>query len=209
MYRRFVKPLLDRIVAFFLLIILSPLFIVISLVLWFIKPGKVFFIHQRPGQYGKPFYLIKFRTMNDERDSTGKLLPNIERITVIGRFLRYTSLDEIPQIINVLGGSLSLVGPRPLEMRYMKLYTEEQQKRHNVKPGITGLAQVNGRNGLLWEDRFKFDVWYSENLSFSLDIKILILTIRRVLKQEGVNADELNTVVPFDIYLKSKGESSE
>lgn len=204
MYSCCLKPIFDFLLALFLLIILSPVFLIISLVLKFSSIKAVFFIHQRPGLNGKPFMLLKFKTMNEECDKDGKLLPNVQRITKTGSFLRKYSLDEIPQLINVLKGDLSLVGPRPLEMRYLPYYTPEQNRRHNVKPGITGWAQINGRNSVTWEEKFKLDVWYVNNVSFLIDMKILLHTIKKVLVREGINADENNTVVPLDIYLKKK-----
>jgi lipopolysaccharide/colanic/teichoic acid biosynthesis glycosyltransferase len=164
----------------------------------------VFFVHQRPGKNGRPFNLIKFKSMNEKRDASGNLLPNMQRITPLGSFLRKTSLDEIPQFINVIKGDISFIGPRPLEMRYLPYYSTEQNRRHNVKPGITGWAQVNGRNSLNWEEKFRLDVWYVDNLSFKLDLKIFFLTIKRVLVRDGINADTNNTVEPFDIYLQNK-----
>lgn len=204
MYRKFFKLLVDKIISLILLILISPLFILLALLTWFCTSGHIFFIHERPGLNGKHFKLLKFKTMNDERGPDSKLLPNIERITRWGRFLRSTSLDELPQLINVLKGDISLVGPRPLEIRYLKYYSDEQRRRHEVKPGITGWAQVNGRNSLSWEEKFKLDVWYVDNLSLGLDFKILFMTLIKVIKGEGINSDVSNTVVPFDIYLKQK-----
>lgn len=162
------------------------------------KLGKpVIFKQQRPGLNGQPFYLYKFRTMTDERDSNGILLPNEERHTAFGRLIRKFSLDELPQLVNVLKGDLSLVGPRPLLMEYLPLYSPEQARRHEVKPGITGWAQVNGRNAISWEDKFRFDVWYVDHQSLWLDIKILWRTLFKVLKSEGVNLSEKVTVERF------------
>ncbi len=208
MYTRFLKSLIDRITSLLLLILLSPCFIILFLITWFDTSGNVFFIHERPGLKGKPFKLLKFKTMNEKRSPDGKLLPNIQRITRWGTFMRRMSLDEIPQLINVMKGDISLVGPRPLEMRYLKYYTEEQKRRHNVKPGMTGWAQINGRNTLSWEEKFRLDVWYVDNLSFRLDMKILFRTLFKVIRGEGINSDASNTVVPFDIYLKSKTNGS-
>src|SRR5690554_5070528 len=170
------KYFMDKVLAFLLLILLSPFFIIIAVILRFSSIKKVFFIHQRPGLNCKPFYVIKFKTMNDEKDENGNLLPNTDRITKFGAFLRKTSLDEIPQIINVLKGDISFIGPRPLEMRYLPLYSEEQNKRHNIKPGISGWAQVNGRNAISWEKKFELDNFYVENVSLGLDIKIFLKT---------------------------------
>lgn len=202
-YPRF-KYFIDRVLALVLLILLLPVFITIAIMLKFSSVGKVFFIHQRPGLRRKPFNLIKFKTMNDKRDATGILLPNSERITPFGSFLRKTSLDELPQLINVLKGELSFIGPRPLEMRYLPLYTERQNIRHSVKPGISGWAQVNGRNAISWEEKFELDIYYVHNISFLLDLKILFLTIQKVLTGSGVNANETQTVEPLDVYLKNK-----
>lgn len=198
------KRLFDVIVAVSAFTVFSPLFILISLSLKFSSIGQVFFLHQRPGLNGKPFKVIKFKTMNDKKNEDGKLLPNIERITPLGAFLRNSSLDEIPQLLNVIKGDISLVGPRPLEMRYLPLYSKIQNRRHEVRPGITGWAQVNGRNTISWEKKFELDVWYVDNRTFFLDIKILLLTIRKVLKSEGVNESKTDTVVPFDVYLQNK-----
>lgn len=181
------KRFIDLLVSLSFLLILSfPIIIMIILVR--IKLGSpIIFKQQRPGLYGKPFYLYKFRTMTDERDSKGELLADQVRLTSFGKFLRKYSLDEIPQLINVVKGNLSLVGPRPLLMEYLPLYSNEQVKRHHVKPGITGWAQVNGRNAITWEKKFALDVWYVNNQSFSLDMKILFLTVIKVLKSEGIN----------------------
>lgn len=186
------------------LILLSPLLIIIAVTLKSSSIGKVFFVHQRPGLDSKPFYLIKFKTMNDKKYTSGELLPNKYRITRLGRFLRNSSLDEIPQLINVLRGDISFIGPRPLEMRYLPLYTPEQKKRHDVKPGISGWAQVNGRNTISWEEKFQLDLYYVHNMSFTLDLWILWLTIKKVLTKEGVNSSADETVIPLDVYLKNK-----
>ncbi|MGX1982298.1 sugar transferase EpsL [Thermolongibacillus altinsuensis] len=181
------KRLFDFICALLGIIILSPI-ILVTAVLVRIKLGSpVIFKQQRPGLHGKPFYLYKFRTMTDERDENGELLPDHMRLTPFGQFLRKFSLDELPQLFNVLKGDLSLVGPRPLLMEYLELYTPEQARRHEVKPGITGWAQVNGRNAISWEEKFKLDVWYVDNRSFWLDLKILFLTVIKVFKSEGIN----------------------
>jgi sugar transferase EpsL len=160
--------------------------------------GKpVFFIQQRPGLYGKPFKIIKFRTMSEKYDSSGNLLPDHERLTTLGRWLRKTSLDELPELFNVLKGDMSLVGPRPLLMEYLNRYTPEQARRHEVKPGITGWAQINGRNAISWEEKFKLDVWYVEHANIWLDLKILLLTLITVIKGQGVSADDHVTMPPF------------
>jgi undecaprenyl phosphate N,N'-diacetylbacillosamine 1-phosphate transferase len=160
--------------------------------------GKVWFIQQRPGKHGRPFKLIKFRTMSDAKDEQGELLSDELRLTAIGKFIRKTSIDELPQLINVLKGDMSLVGPRPLLMEYLPLYNEEQMCRHAVKPGITGWAQVNGRNTISWPEKFKLDVWYVNNISFLLDLKILLLTLLKVFKAEGISAVDEATMKKFD-----------
>lgn len=197
-----IKYLADRIIAFVLLLILIPFLIVVALALKFSSIGQVFFVHQRPGLNCKPFYLIKFKTMNDKRDAQGNLLSNNERITRLGNFLRKTSMDELPQLINVLKGDVSFIGPRPLEMRYLSLYTERQNRRHEVKPGMSGWAQVNGRNSIGWDEKFELDLYYVENISLWLDIKILFVTIKKVILGNNVNANTNQTVEPFDVYLK-------
>ena len=185
-YQKLIKPIIDTSIAAILLLILSPIMILISIVLMFVNRGSPFFMQTRPGEHGKPFSIIKFKTMNDKLDEEGKLLPDSMRLTKIGQLLRKTSLDEIPQLINVLKGDLSLVGPRPLLMQYLPHYSEEQLQRHNVKPGITGWAQVNGRTSISFDKRFELDVWYARNLSFKLDIKILIMTFLNVIRSKGV-----------------------
>ncbi|MCL0049504.1 sugar transferase [Peptococcaceae bacterium] len=175
------------VVSAVLLVIFAPVMAVVALLVW-IKLGRpVLFKQKRPGLHGKPFVFYKFRTMTDERDENGNLLPDEKRLTSFGKFLRKYSLDELPQLINVLKGDMSLVGPRPLLMEYLPLYTKEQARRHEVRPGVTGWAQVNGRNAISWEEKFKLDVWYIDNRSFWLDIKILWLTLIKVIKREGIN----------------------
>ncbi len=171
------------------LVMLSPVLIIVSIVLLVSNHGKPFFFQTRPGKNEKPFKIIKFKTMNDKTDAHGELLPFDQRITAMGAFIRKYSLDEIPQLINVLKGDMSLIGPRPLLMQYLPLYNEQQKKRHNVKPGITGWAQVNGRNAITWKQKFELDIWYVEHLSFIVDLKILLLTIKKVVIKEGVNSD--------------------
>lgn len=198
MYRRYFKPLIDFLVAFLACFFLLPLFLLIAFLLLMANRDNPFFVQQRPGKDGKIFKIIKFKTMNDRRDSSGKLLPDAERLTSIGKIVRKTSLDEVPQLINVLKGDMSLVGPRPLLPEYLKLYTLHQKKRHFVKPGITGWAQVNGRNAISWNKKFDLDVWYVENLSFILDLKIIWMTFLKVIKSEGVNTVNMATTEPFN-----------
>ncbi|MCM3115094.1 sugar transferase [Neobacillus sp. MER 74] len=181
------KRLFDFIISFIFFTSLFPIFLIVALIIRLKLGSPILFKQQRPGLYGKPFYLYKFRTMTDERDDKGTLLPDNIRLTPFGLFLRKFSLDEYPQLINVMKGDISLVGPRPLLMEYLPLYTKEQSLRHNVKPGITGWAQVNGRNAISWEGKFELDIWYVNNHSFLLDIKILFLTVYKVVKSEGIN----------------------
>ena len=197
MYKIFFKPLLDFILSLLGLIISSPLFLIVIIALLFANKGKVFFLQNRPGKNEEIFKIIKFRTMNDNRDAHGNLLPDEERLTTIGKLVRKTSLDEIPQLINVLLGNMSLIGPRPLLPEYLPLYNDFQKKRHLIKPGITGWAQINGRNAVDWEKKFMFDVWYVENMSFLLDLQIMFLTLKKVLKLEGVNREGEATNIAF------------
>lgn len=198
MYKSFFKRVIDFILAFFGLILLSPIFILIFVLLCLANQGKPFFFQKRPGKNERFFYIIKFKTMNDRKDIEGNLLPDQERLTKVGSFVRKTSLDEIPQLINVLKGDMSLIGPRPLLPQYIELYNEEQKKRHNVKPGITGWAQINGRNNVTWKKKFELDVWYVSNLSFILDLKIFFKTFEKVFKTEGVNKEGSVTTEYFD-----------
>ncbi|GAF66999.1 undecaprenyl-phosphate galactose phosphotransferase [Bacillus sp. TS-2] len=191
------KRIIDILAASILLIILAPLIGCIMLLIKFKLGSPVFFKQLRPGLDVKPFTLYKFRTMTNEKDKSGFYLTDSKRLTPIGRFLRKYSLDEWPQLINVLKGELSLVGPRPLLMEYIPLYSEAQLKRHDVKPGITGWAQVNGRNSTTWEKRFEYDLWYVENHSFLLDIKILAMTVKKVFRSEGINQSEQDTMERF------------
>ena len=189
MFKHFIKPLGDCFVALFLLIILSPIIVAISLLLYLTNNGMVFFFQQRPGLHSEPFMIIKFKTMRDAFDNEGIPLPDVLRLTRVGSIVRSVSLDELVQLINVLKGDMSLVGPRPLLMQYLTRYTPEQAKRHNVKPGITGWAQVNGRNAISWEQKFKLDIEYVEKQSFVLDLKILWMTFLNVLQRKDVSAD--------------------
>jgi undecaprenyl phosphate N,N'-diacetylbacillosamine 1-phosphate transferase len=197
MYGRIIKPFFDRIVALFLFIILLPVIGIISLILLFSFKKNILFIQERSGKNGLSFNLIKFRTMHNLYDNRGLLLPDMERITPVGSFLRKTSLDELPQLINIVRGEMSFVGPRPLLPEYLPLYNEEQRRRMEVMPGVTGWAQVNGRNALSWHERFKLDVWYVDHQSFWLDLKILFLTLVKVLKAEGINNSQTHTMEPF------------
>lgn len=181
------KRLFDLLVSLILFICLSPITMIVALAVRIKLGSPVVFKQQRPGLYGKPFYLYKFRTMTDTKDGNGQLLPDQLRLTTFGRILRKFSLDELPQLINVMKGDISLVGPRPLLMDYLPFYTAEQHRRHDVKPGITGWAQVNGRNAISWEEKFKLDVWYVDHHSFLLDMKILYLTVFKVFNSEGIN----------------------
>ena len=191
------KRLLDLFLALILVIIVSPLIIILGLMIRLNMGSPVIFKQKRPGFKGRPFYLYKFRTMNETRGKDGELLSDDERLTGLGRLLRCFSLDELPQLFNVIKGELSFVGPRPLLMTYLERYSEEQARRHEVKPGITGWAQVNGRNAVNWEDRFKLDVWYVDNQSFWLDLKILVMTAVKVLKAEGISGEGTETMSEF------------
>lgn len=198
MYQSVFKPLLDRFCAFVLLVVTSPVIAVVSAVLYVANQGNIWFLQERPGKDGVIFTVIKFRTMNDKRDAHGNLLPDKERLTGVGKFIRKTSLDELPQLFNVLRGDMSFVGPRPLLVEYLALYNPEQLRRHHVKPGITGWAQVNGRNSVLWPQRFAYDVWYVDHISLWLDLKILMLTVLKVLKADGINSETSVTMEKFD-----------
>lgn len=198
MYRHFFKRVFDFLAAFFGLLILSPVFIVVTIALYFANQGKPFFFQERPGKDENVFHIIKFKSMNDKKDSSGKLLPDAARLTPVGSFVRKTSLDEIPQLINVLKGDMSLIGPRPLRTYYLPLYSVEQRKRHNVRPGITGWAQINGRNAISWTKKFELDVYYVENLSFMMDLKIFFLTIKKVFVREGISKEGHVTTEAFN-----------
>ena len=189
MYNFFLKRILDLLSATIGIILLSPIFILITIGLYFANQGKPFFFQIRPGKKERLFKIIKFKTMNDKKDSNGNLLSDSERLTKIGSFVRKTSLDEIPQLINVLKGDMSLVGPRPLLPQYLPLYNEFQNRRHEVKPGITGWAQVNGRNAISWKQKFEYDVWYVDRVSLSLDFKIVLFTIKKVFIKEGISQE--------------------
>lgn len=197
MYRTFFKKIVDLLLGLTAFLLLSPIFLFLTIRLYFANGGNPFFIQARPGKNNKIFQLIKFKTMNDRRDANGKLLPDAKRLTPIGRTVRKTSLDEIPQLINVIKGDMSLVGPRPLLIKYLDRYTPEQARRHEVRPGITGWAQVNGRNAISWRERFECDIYYVDHLSFALDVKILLLTLNKVFKQEGINSGTSATMEEF------------
>lgn len=193
-----VKSVLDVLAAAILLLLSSPLFIMITAILFYQNAGQPFFWQKRPGYRERPFWLVKFKSMTDQRDEKGNLLPDNERLTRMGVFLRKASLDELPQLYNVLKGDMSIVGPRPLLFKYLPLYNENQRRRHEVKPGITGWAQVNGRNSISWSEKFNYDVFYVDNLSFSLDLKILWLTVLKVFQQEGINQSKARPMQPFN-----------
>jgi len=195
---QFKKRVLDISVAIGALILLSPLFAVIAVVVRAKLGHPVFFRQQRPGLHGEPFRIYKFRTMINVCDSQGKLLSDSQRLTALGRFLRSTSMDELPELFNVIKGEMSLVGPRPLLMHYLDRYTAEQMRRHEVRPGITGWAQVNGRNAITWEDKFRFDIWYVDNQSLRLDFKIIAITMGKILKREGINQPGQATAKEFE-----------
>jgi len=198
MYKLIIKPFFDVFSAAIGLVVLSPLFIVITLLLALANQGKPFFFQVRPGKNGKFFKIVKFKTMNDTKDSNGKLLSDAHRLTKIGSWVRKSSLDEIPQLINVVLGDMSIVGPRPLLTNYVHLYSVFQNRRHEVNPGITGWAQVNGRNAISWDQKFQYDVWYVDNISFILDVKIILKTMIKVIKSDGINAADAATIEPFD-----------
>jgi len=197
MYKSFFKRPFDFTAALLGLLLLSPLFLLVTVALWIANNGKPFFLQPRPGKNEKLFKVIKFRTMNERTDSKGSLLPDAKRLTKIGTFIRKISLDEIPQLINVLKGDMSLIGPRPLLIQYLPLYNDFQRRRHEVRPGITGWAQVNGRNAISWEQKFEYDVWYVDHISTLLDCKILLLTIKKVFMSEGINQKGQATTKAF------------
>lgn len=198
MYRKYFKRPLDFLGALFLLIILSPLLLVVTVWLHFANKGAgAFFLQDRPGKDAKIFKVIKFKSMTDERGPDGNLLPDAQRLTRIGRFVRSTSIDELPQLINVLKGEMSFIGPRPLLIKYLPLYSKEQSRRHHVRPGITGWAQVNGRNAISWQQKFEYDVWYVDHISAITDLEIFFLTLKKVFYREGINSDTAATMEAF------------
>ncbi len=198
MYSCFLKRFIDFVIVFFVLAVIWP--ILLFMAVWLHSANKgagVFFTQERPGKHGKIFKVIKFKTMTDERDGSGNLLPDERRLTKIGKFIRSASVDELPQLINVLKGDMALIGPRPLLPQYLPLYSREQARRHEVRPGITGWAQVNGRNAISWSKKFELDVWYVDHCSFLLDLKIILLTIKKVFVREGISSDTSVTMEPF------------
>ncbi len=198
MYKLFLKRVIDIVVSFLVLLLLSPIIIITSAILFYVNKGKPFFFQDRPGKDEQKIRIIKFKSMTDEKDKDGILLPDVDRMTAFGNFIRKTSIDELPQLINVLLGDMSLIGPRPLLFKYIPLYSDEQRKRHTAKPGITGWAQINGRNSISWSEKFRLDVYYVENITFWLDIKILWFTFLKVIKSEGVNQSEDRPMMPFN-----------
>lgn len=197
MYKSFFKRLLDLLAAAVGLLLLSPLLVLVTLCLFFANKGKPFFVQKRPGLHGKIFKILKFKTMTDKTDNAGFLLPDQQRLTAIGSLVRKTSLDEIPQLFNVIKGEMSLIGPRPLLPEYLPLYNALQRQRHDVRPGITGWAQVNGRNAISWEQKFEYDVWYVNHVSLLLDVKIVLLTLKKVVVKEGISAEGQATMSVF------------
>ena len=199
MYQNFIKRLADFFVALIMIILLSPFIIIITILLAIANNGKPFFLHRRPGKDGKIFTLYKYRTMKGSpKDKDGNFVPDVQRITKVGNIVRSTSLDELPQLFNVLFGHMSFVGPRPLWEHYLELYNDFQKQRHNVKPGITGWAQINGRNSITWEEKFELDVWYVNNISFMTDLKILLKTVKKVVVREGIAANQTDTMTMFE-----------
>ena len=203
MYKTFFKRVLDFFAALIGFILLSPIFLVVMIGLFFANQGKPFFFQTRPGKNERLFKIVKFKTMNDKKDVAGNLLSDSERLTKIGSFVRKTSLDEIPQLLNVIKGDMSLIGPRPLLVQYLPLYNDFQKQRHNIRPGITGWAQINGRNAIGWTQKFEYDVWYVNHCSFLLDLKILFLTLKKVFVREGISQEGEATMAVF------KGNSNE
>ena len=196
-YSKYIKRVLDFIISLLALTVLSPLLLVLTLVGAVKMRGNPFFVQERPGRNGRVFRLIKIRSMTNEKKN-GELLPDEERLTEYGRFLRRTSLDELPELLNILVGHMSIVGPRPLLVKYLPLYNEHQARRHEVRPGLTGWAQVNGRNSITWEQKFDYDVWYVDHVSFALDVRIVMMTVRSVLKREGISGENNATMAEFE-----------
>jgi undecaprenyl phosphate N,N'-diacetylbacillosamine 1-phosphate transferase len=200
MYKSIFKPIFDFAAAFFGLLILLPIFLIVTIFLFFANDGKPFFFQLRPGLNGKIFKIIKFKTMNDKKDSEGNLLSDENRLTKVGNFVRKTSLDEIPQLLNIIKGDMSLIGPRPLLPKYLDLYNQSEKKRHNVRPGITGLTAVKGRNNISWHDKMNFDIIYSNDISFIMDFKIFFMTIQKIIMSDGVNKDGFSSTDSFEDY---------
>lgn len=199
MYKHFFKRFLDFGISLIALICISPILIVVTIWLHFANKGAgAFFFQARPGKDGKIFKVIKFKTMTDERDASGNLLPDADRLTKVGKFVRSTSIDELPQLINVLKGDMALIGPRPLLVQYLPLYSKEQMRRHDVRPGISGWAQCHGRNQISWTEKFKLDVWYVDHLSLLTDLKVIFITIKKVLLREDINSDNDATMEDFN-----------
>lgn len=199
MYRKFFKRFFDIVFSMFGLIVASPLLLLVTIWLFFANKGAgVFFTQERPGKNAKVFKLIKFKTMTNERDENGNLLPDKERITKVGAFLRSTSIDELPQLLNIIKGDMSFIGPRPLLVQYLSLYSKEQARRHEVRPGISGWAQCHGRNSISWTEKFKYDVWYVDNISLKTDLIVIYLTIKKVLNREGINSSDNTTMEYFN-----------
>ena len=199
MYRKYLKRWLDFVIVFCVLAVIWPILFLVTLWLHFANKGAgAFFTQERPGRNGKIFKVIKFKTMTDERDADGNLLPDAERLTPVGRFVRSTSIDELPQLINVLKGDMALIGPRPLLVKYLPLYSKEQARRHEVRPGITGWAQCHGRNSISWTEKFKLDVWYVDHCSLITDIKVIFITIKKVLLRDGISQEGQATMEPFN-----------
>lgn len=208
MYKNCIKRCLDFLLSLCGIIVLSPLLLVISLLVRVKLGSPVLFHQERPGRHEKIFKLYKFRSMTDEKDAAGNLLPDEVRLTRFGKLLRSTSLDELPELFNILKGDMSLIGPRPLLVRYLPYYTEQERHRHDVRPGLTGLAQVNGRNALGWEDRFQYDLDYVNHISFGLDLKIIGMTVGKVLKRSGTLSGADQTVADFDVYRREQAEKA-
>ena len=199
LYKNYIKRTLGFSIAFVVLICLSPLLLVVTVWLHFANKGAgAFFLQDRPGKDGKIFKIVKYKTMTDERDASGKLLPDKERLTKVGRFVRSSSIDELPQLFNVLKGDMAIIGPRPLLVKYLPLYSPEQARRHEVRPGITGWAQCHGRNAISWTDKFKFDVWYVDHCSFMTDLKVVLITIKKVIVRDGISHDGQATMEEFN-----------
>lgn len=208
MYAKYFKRMLDFTLSFFSLVILSPVLIVLTVVGFFAMGGNPFFTQERPGKHEKVFKLVKFRSMNNKRDKHGKLLPDEKRLTAYGKWLRSTSLDELPELFNILNGDMSIVGPRPLLVKYLPYYTKRQHHRHDVRPGLTGYAQAHGRNSSTWDERFEYDLKYVKHITFIGDVKIIIDTAKAVIKKEGISAEGEATMCDFVDYVNKKREKS-